>query len=304
MKIFLSHRAKSKGGGSNTFAWTFANCAKKKGHKIVKKIYKADAAIIIAHLAEIDELKTARQNGCKIIHRLDEYFEKPNETYRKNKHQKIIELNKFADVTVYQSRFVFENVHPILQPGSFEIIHNGADTGLFYPAATPGKYIGHVTWGVGEKKRLDLLHRFIEQHPELQFLLIGRHKFSPYDFNFPNVKSIGEVKREKLPAFFHQMKLLYFPSENDPCPNTVIEAILCGVPVSYNPLGGTVELVRGGLNSVGSGCGESNEDRICGEPLEHVNLMLSNLQLYRDRCLNRSDLHFERVFQRYLSLLS
>ena len=81
------------------------------------------------------------------------------------------------------------------------------------------------------------------------------------------------------------MQFLFFPSENDPCPNTVVEALLAGVPVCFNPLGGTVELV--------------NE---CGVPLSRLSEIISNWRLYREKSLTRNDLRFDNVAQKYLKL--
>jgi glycosyltransferase involved in cell wall biosynthesis len=280
----LSVRPKSIGGGSNTFAGLFKKWAKKRGNKIVRNIERADLAIIIAHLADQDDLIRAKQNGCHIIHRLDEYFEENESDARRKKHSKIISLNRHADITVFQSRFVCENVYPHIEPRQYRIIHNGSDPEKFYPAKETGKYIGHVTWGIDSKKRLDLLYEFIGKHPQEQFLLIGRHKESSIDFNLPNVQWVGKVPRRKMPRYYRKMKLLYFPSEKDPCPNTVVEAILSGVPVCYNPDGGTPELVKD-----------------CGESLDSVDLLRANLQTYRERCFFRKELHFDNVFEQYLS---
>ncbi|MBN1256392.1 MAG: glycosyltransferase family 4 protein [Planctomycetes bacterium] len=285
MKIFLSIRPKGKGGGSNTFASLFAGFAKQAGHKIVRRIDQAKLAIVIAHLAEEADLRKARENGCLLLHRLDEYFESHESPARKAKHDKIIALNRLTDLTIYQSQFVFENVHPFLNPEKYKIIHNGGDPKLFHPAQQAGGYIGHVSWGIDTKKRLDLLHAFIIKHPEEKFLLVGRHQEHDLDFRgLANVTLAGEAKRKKLPAYYQKMKLLYFPSEKDPCPNTVIEAILSGVPVCYNPDGGTVELVRD-----------------CGLPLEQGRAMLKSLPAYREKCLQRPDLAFAAVFEKYLA---
>lgn len=314
MKIYLSKKPKSFGGGSNTFSWLFKKWAKRKGDKVVRNINKADLAIIIAHLADKNEIAAAKQRGCYIIHRLDEYFEKNEDEFRRDKHEKIIQLNRYADVTVFQSRFVFNNVYPFIKPKNYRIIHNGSDPEQFYPAKETGIYIGHVTWGIDTKKRLDLLYEFIEQHPDEQFLLVGRHKGSPFDFNMPNVRIIGKIRRKKMPKYFRMMKLLYFPSEKDPCPNTVVEAILSGVPVCYNSEGGTSELVKGqpcnmvekrreerGVMRVGD---ELGENKVCGLPLEDVEELLSDLGPFRANCLKREDLHFERVFEEYMTASS
>jgi glycosyltransferase involved in cell wall biosynthesis len=81
------------------------------------------------------------------------------------------------------------------------------------------------------------------------------------------------------------MKCLYFPSENDPCPNTVVEAMLSGVPVCHNPKGGTVELVKD-----------------CGAPLDEFDDMLSKLDVLRRRCLMRTDLSFADTARKYIAL--
>ena len=295
MKIFLSIRPKLIGGGSNTFSVLFKKWAKQNGHKIVKKILKADLAIVIAHLAQEHDLAQAKANGCRIVHRLDEYFEQNEDKVRRKKHDKIVLLNGYADLTVFQSQFVYRNVQPVLKSENNRIIYNGGDHKKFSPASKPGNYIGHVTWGIAEKKRLDLLHNFITNHPEEQFLLIGRHKSSQYDFKLPNVKLVGKVRRWSQPKYFRKMKLLYFPSENDPCPNTVIEAILSGVPVCYNSVGGAIELVRGRPDRIGF-----LDTKVCGLPLNRVNEMMSDLCRYRENCFNRSDLHFDKVFEQYL----
>jgi len=285
MNLYISKRPKSLGGGSNTFSHMFCRYAKETGHKVVRNISKAERAIILAHLAEEQDVLNARSEQRTIIHRLDEHFEPGEDAIRRAKHEKIIRLNKLADITVFQSNFVFENVYPHIKPQRYCIIHNGSDPGIFSPSKEAGIFIGHVSWGIDTKKRLDLLYEFIRKNPDQKFLLIGRHKESPYNFNLSNVILKGVVKRKKLPRYYRMMKMLYFPSENDPCPNTVIEAVLSGVPVCYNPAGGTIELVKN-----------------CGEPLGNVEVLLENLADYRSQCSARKDLYFNQVFERYLNV--
>lgn len=255
------------------------------------KPQKADFAIVIAHTADEVEIREAVGSGCRVLHRLDEHFGDNETGTRKDKHDRIIRLNRLAHVTVFQSRFVFENVFPHIRPTSWDIIHNGGDPGKFRPAPEPGKYIGHVSWGVDSKKRLDLLKDFILSHPDEQFLLVGRHDESGIDFRLPNVKLAGKVGRWRIQWYFRKMKMLYFPSENDPCPNTVVESILSGVPVCYNSIGGSIELVKG----------PNTDASVCGLPLERADELLSNLGKYRLNCFNRKDLHFRSVFKKYMS---
>ena len=273
------------GGGSNTFAWNFVSWARRNGHTIVSKIQEAERAIVIAHLAEIKDLKEARVQGCFIIHRIDEYFEHPETPSRRKKHEKIIALNKYTDVTVFQSEFVRNNAYPFIRPRRYETIRNGGDPREFHPGVEPGQFIGHVTWSVDRRKGLDLLRQRILESRDERFLLVGRHQASGLDFGLPNVVLRGPVQRQWITHEYRRMKILFFPSENEPCPNIPIEAILSGVPVCYNDSGGTPEVVRD-----------------CGEPLEAFEHLLDNLDEHRQRCLRRQDLHFDRVFQEYMAL--
>ena len=81
------------------------------------------------------------------------------------------------------------------------------------------------------------------------------------------------------------MKFLFFPSENDPCPNTVIEALLSGVPVCYNKKGGTVEIVQE-----------------CGVSLTDFKIMVSDWRNFKAKTSKRDDLRFDIVAEKYLNL--
>lgn len=288
IKVYISISPKSKGGGANTFAYNFVKWLKanKDTYHYEKNILKANKAIVIANKVNFNRLKQAKKNGCYIIHRLDEHFEENEDEYRKLKHQQIIDINQLADITIYQSQFVFENIHPYLNPEKYQVIINGADQKIFYPAKKNRDFIGHVSWGIGDKKRYDLLYNLIKNHSELKFLLIGNHLKTRYNFKqFKNIKIVKAVSRKKLVKYFQQMKILYFPSENDPCPNTAVEAIMSGIPVCYNENGGTIEIVKN-----------------CGEPLQKFDELLQQYISYKQKCLKRTDLDFDTVAQKYMNL--
>ena len=158
MRVHVSINAESKGGGSNTFAALFSRYIKESAHQEVSDMATADLAVVIAHRADEGLLVDAKARGCVILHRLDEYFEQDESAARREKHEKIRALNRLADVTIYQSEFVFENVHPFLNPSRYEIVRNGGDPQRFKPGRRPGSLIGHVSWGIDTKKRLDVVH--------------------------------------------------------------------------------------------------------------------------------------------------
>ena len=288
-RVFMSVKSSKIGGGANTFAKNFSDWLKLHRDEFIheRNIHRADLAIIIAHKGDEKSLMQAKANGCFIIHRLDEYVEEDEDNNPREKHELIKRINQWADVTVYQSDFVFRNMHPYLSfPSNSKIILNGGDQTKFFPATRVGSYIGHITWGIGEKKRLDLLYSFAKEQTNQQFLLVGNQARSKYDFgSLANVRCVGPVRRNHLLGYLHRMRWIYFPSENDPCPNTVVEGLLAGLPICYNKKGGTKELVQE-----------------CGLPLENVDKMDQNLEWMRAQTRSRTDLFFEDVAQKYISL--
>ncbi|MBI4179181.1 glycosyltransferase family 4 protein [bacterium] len=285
MKIYLSKNPEPMGGGVNSFARNFARWIRSEGFRTVTDIEQADRAIVFAHMEDPDRLALARKRGVRIVHRLDEDFEQNDSPHRVRKHEKIVQLNKLAHITVFQSRFVKKNVYPHVRPRAYRIIHNGADRRLFRPAEKPGPWVGHVTWSAAPKKRLDLLAGIIARHPEEKFLLVGRHSTGEIDFSkFPNVKLLGPQPHARMPALYRKMKLLVIPSERDPCPNAVVEAILSGVPVCHLKSGGVPEIVK-----------------TCGVELSRFDHIVKNPNPYRRRCFKRRDLDFARIGRRYLT---
>ena len=269
IRVYLSMSSKNKGGGSNSFVVNFKNWIKKNRmkYKLVKDIRKADKAIIIANRGDINRINEAKKNNCFIIHRLDEFFEKNESTVRKKKHEQLREINKYADITVFQSDFVYKNVQPNIKSKKYKIIINGGDTEYFYPGKKIGEYIGHVSWSYDKRKHYDYILEFIKKYPNEKFLLIGNHLMTEFPFkNFRNVKIIGAVNRKQIAKYYRKMKMLVLPSENDPCPNTAVEAILSGVPVCYNKRGGTKEIVKD-----------------CGLPLDRFDQFLKNCKKYADK---------------------
>ena len=288
INVYISLSPEDKGGGANSFAHNFVCWLKARPGRYIATgdIARADKAVVIADKADMARLEKAKKAGVFIIHRLDEYFEEGESEFRKAKHKKIMDINKFSDITVYQSQFVCDNVQPYLQAKRFEVIINGADPKLFYPSGDVGQYIGHVSWSADERKRYDLLCELIRAYPNEKFLLVGNHAKTKYSFErFPNATLIGSVTRNDMIRYYHKMTVLYLPSENDPCPNTAVEAVMAGVPVCYNPNAGTKEIVKD-----------------CGLPLDNFEELLKNFMAIRQKCLMRKDLYFDVVAERYMAM--
>ena len=80
---------------------------------------------------------------------------------------------------------------------------------------------------------------------ELQQLLVGRELVGPYDGGPAPSNALveGYTDWTRLPAVLRSCTALLTMSENETCPNVVLEALASGLPVLYKASGGTAELV-------------------------------------------------------------
>lgn len=71
------------------------------------------------------------------------------------------------------------------------------------------------------------------------------------------VRFLGFVNQSQLPALYRSADVMVLPSEYDPCPVVVCEAMLCGCPVILsNKIRGRFELVRPGKTGFLYRCGD------------------------------------------------
>ena len=166
---------------------------------------------------------------------------------------------------VFQSRFDYKLVTKfygkIDKP--YEIINNGVDINIFSPEGSNKRkdlsiadndlvFITSAKWRA-HKRLQDAIELFIEYEKNsdrtCHLLILGR------DANFenvayPHIYHVGFVQPGELPAWYRTGNIFLFLSWLDHCPNTVIEALACGLPVVCTNQGGTkelVELTNGGI---------------------------------------------------------
>ena len=239
------------GGGSRSFARVLAEGLPRYGVDVsFGPPGRCDCVVVFAHFGSVRKLTRCRRRGVKIVHRIDERRDPDEVGERGRKHDRIACLNALADVTVFQSRFVKGNMGPICSAPQEVVIYNGVDQRIFRPDGPKAMLTGaprilHVSWSIGKSKRLDrILELACCLGPEARVYLVGRHAESELGFlDTQKVSVLGPKGRRKIAAIMRGCDFLFFPSQLDPCPNTVLEAIACGLPVLYDDSGGTSELM-------------------------------------------------------------
>lgn len=274
----------SVGGGSHSFARVLAEALPEHGIDVSFDMEsQADAVLVFAQHGSERILERHRRRGAAILHRLDERIDPGEGVSRRQKHARIARLNAHADVTIFQSEFVRENIGPICRAPRSYVIHNGVDQRVFRPDGERLELGGapvalHVSWSVGESKRLDRIGELLAAGPRsLRVYCAGRHADCGQPWlDDPRVSVLGPRTRDEIATLMRSADFLFFPSEREPCPNTPLEAMASGLPALYHPSGGTRELL--------GDAGVAMSETLAGD----LGCLLATPQLWRARVLQRA----------------
>ena len=188
---------------------------------------------------------------AKNILRLDGlYFDLANtigDSDKKNK--SIIKAYNKADGVIFQSQFDRELFRHFVGPTDCNdvVVPNGAPP-IFCPEGERINYgyektiLCSARWR--SHKRLDcIIGGFLEYGAPNTGLIIIGDKIEK-QVEHPNIKYIGRIPHHDLSKYLRGGNAFVHLSWLDHCPNTVVEALCCGLPVICSHNGGTKEIVR------------------------------------------------------------
>lgn len=267
MKIYIPGLNKEGIGGGNTF---IANFARSTTLQFQDQIEGAERMFVPNPMwAERADFEKARDLRIPIILRLDNIPEDWNN--RGTAISKLKDFISWSDCIIYQSDWAEEKYKEFIKankiisfnlsgPGQIRtIIHNGVDTDLFSPSGDNLAYLENpvilfVKSSRNENKRypegMEIFRRYYAHNPNSKLLLVGKfgedlHKYNFGFYNGENYEYLGLPPHEKMPEIYRSADILLFPAYADCAPNTVLEAMSCGIVPIINPYGGGIEFTQG-----------------------------------------------------------
>lgn len=152
-----------------------------------------------------------------------------------------------------------------LPPEKVTAILNGFDAATFFPGdrATARREVGYAHDGelilfVGTLLKTKGLHELVvafqglaARRPNVRLAIIGEGIFSKVLRRLvaesglgDRILMLGRKPSSEVGAWMRAADVFCLPSYSEGCPNVVVEALACGVPVVATDVGGTPELVR------------------------------------------------------------
>jgi len=236
-------------GGGHQFLRAFMRQAESLGLRLENNRLSHTTCACLFNSFNFDamRLRLSKRASVLYVHRVDG----PIDVYRGRDDgvdRNIHAVNqKFADRTIFQSNYSLEK-H--LNMGmSFRdpvVIMNAADPGVFHPR-------GRIVFSHGRKTRLIAaswsnnlnkgapVYQWLDEHLDwerFEFTFVGQ---SPIIFK--NIRMIPAVDSYKLAALLREHDIYITASKHDPCSNSLIEALTCGLPAIHLQSGGHPEIV-------------------------------------------------------------
>jgi len=250
MKIYIANKlVEGPYGGGNQFLKSMRSQFRKMG------LYCDDpnqATIVLfnSHQCpeEVARLKQANTKAL-FIHRLDGPMRLYNDM-NDSRDMLAYQMNTaFADAVVFQSHWSKEaNLKLGLDIGSREstVIHNATDQ-RFFTKRQNRQTLDKITliassWSDNLKKGF-LTYQYLDDNLDFDkynFIFMGR---SP--IKFKNIKNLGPLSTQQVAEQLQKADIYITASENDPCSNSLIEALSTEIPPLALNSGGHPELIKG-----------------------------------------------------------
>ena len=154
---------------------------------------------------------------------------------------------ELADATIFQSQYSLAKHRELgFDFANPSVIPNAADPEIFHPqeripfSDTRKIKLISVSWSDNVNKGAPV-YQWLDDHLDwgrYEYTFVGR---SPVRFR--NINMSSPITSEELAKKLRQHDIFITGSSNDPCSNSLIEALSCGLPALYLNSGGHPEIV-------------------------------------------------------------
>jgi len=318
-KIYIPFPDDKSIGGPLTFMRNLKKELDKLGFKYQNK-HKFASSIFFPISYNIFKLRLLKAFGAKIIQRLDGiyYPSKHPDTYIKNnKYVKYIYKN-LADYIVFQSEYSKKQVFSMfgsISDDKYSIICNGADLGVFYPSRYKKlhKKIRFIT--TGNFRNEDMIIPVVNaldnlKNVDFELLILGPISIEQKKdiLSRPYVINSQTTNPSEIAGKLRASDIFIYSHLNPPCPNSVIEAVSCGLPVVGFDSGALKELCY--FNSdlfagVNGDVFQEYKDFDYKRLLEKIELCLSDFDAYKKISVDHAkEYSMEQCAQEYIKVFN
>ncbi len=309
MKVCIPEKQTLLNGGPKTFTENLKIEMEKQKISYTQRVL-FPKILFFSISSSIAQIQRAKSVGGKVIQRLDGIYHPLKYENYKDKN-KIIELiyNKYADIVIFQSeyskRICFE-MFGEKSENEYEIITNGANTNIFFPSnkLSLSKPIKFITTGSFRdikmlKPIIEALKKLYMEGVNLELVVVGNISKNIGLESLLSEEFVSCMNEVELKCVADLLRLsdIFIYSYASACPNSVIEAISCGLPVVAFNNGSMSELCNFNLELLSSD--DSNETELA----EKAMLCIENYGIFRKKSIEHSkDYPMSKCAAKYISV--